>query len=173
MTGGAALVLALAGLLLGGQPGVIGIVLGRMGVQFEFDIDLRKVPLKAFQAYLSEHLNLVLVKGEAATKGHFSLRQAASDEAKITFTGKAALENLKTVDGRHAADILHLRRLSLTGISYRNQPPAFSLQKIAGKGLQVNFVKESDGRSNFAMMLVAKEVEPSTPISAAIYSFII
>ncbi|MCD6535135.1 MAG: DUF748 domain-containing protein [Deltaproteobacteria bacterium] len=136
-------------------------------LQVELDIDLQKVPLKAFQAYISEHLDLVLVKGEAASKGHFSLRQKTSTETDITFAGNAALKNLKTVDGRHAADILALRNLALTGISFRNQPPAFSLEKVAVSGLQVNFVKESDGRSNFAMMMVEKEQAPETSVPAA------
>ena len=135
--------------------------------QVELELDLQKVPLKSFQAYLSEHLDLVLVKGEAAAKGRFSLRQEATAETNITFTGKAALENLKTVNGRQATDFLDLRHLLLDGISFRSQPPALSLLKAAVSGLQVNFVKESDGRSNLEMMLVEKEVAPETLIPAA------
>ncbi len=128
--------------------------------QVELDIDLQKTPLKAFQAYLSEHLDLVLVKGEAAAKGHFVFNQKAQSEPKITFTGKAALKNLKTVDGQRAAKVLNLRHLTLAGISFSNQPPAFSLQKVTARGLQANFVKESDGRSNFEMMLRKEGVIP-------------
>ena len=132
--------------------------------QVEFDVDLQQVPLKSFQPYLGEHLDLVLVKGEAATKGHLSLRQEAALGTDISFSGKAAVENLKTVDGRRAADVVGLRSLTLDGISFSNQPSAFSLQKLAAKGLQVNFVKESDGRSNFEMMLRKDGAVPEDPM---------
>ena len=129
----------------------------------EFDIDLRKLPLKTFQSYLNEHLDLVLVKGEAAASGHLSFGQEAPTVSNLSFVGKAAIDNLKTVDGRHAADLLNLQRLTLDGISFSNQPPAFSLQKLAAKGLQLSFVKESDGRSNFEMMLRKEGAVPENP----------
>ncbi|MCD6429703.1 MAG: DUF748 domain-containing protein, partial [Deltaproteobacteria bacterium] len=131
--------------------------------QVDFDIDLQKMPLKTFQAYLNEHLDLVLVKGEAAVSGHLSFGQEAPTVSNLSFVGKAAIDNLKTVDGRHAADLLNLRRLTLDGISFSNQPPAFSLQKLAAKGLQLSFVKESDGRSNFEMMLRKEGAVPENP----------
>ncbi len=131
--------------------------------QADFDIDLQKMPLKTFQAYLNEHLDLVLVKGAAAVSGRLAFRQESPSGPNLTFTGKAAIENLKTVEGLRAEALLNLRLLSLDGISFSNQPSAFSLQKVAAKGLQVNFVKGSDGCSNFERMLREKVSVPENP----------
>ncbi len=129
-------------------------------LQADFAVDLRNVPLKIFQSYLGEHLDLVLVKGEAALKGAFSFRQEASVGPSIDFSGKAAIADLKTVDGWSGTEILSLQNLKLAGISLRNQPPALSVLKCSADGLQANFVKEVDGRSNLELLLVEKNVEP-------------
>ena len=135
-------------------------------LKLELDIDLQKAPLKTFQAYLSEHLDLVLVRGDAFANGHLSFQQKTEPEPRIVFTGKAALVNVKTVDGWRAAEVLSFKHLYLNGISFRNQPPAFSLSKVSAKALRVNFVKESDGRSNLEMMLVKKDVKAETSVRA-------
>ncbi|RLB72393.1 MAG: hypothetical protein DRH03_04720, partial [Deltaproteobacteria bacterium] len=141
---------------------------GSMGLdppQIEFDIDLEKMPLKTFQAYLNDYLDLVLVKGDVAASGRLSFSREASIGNNLTFTGKAAVENVKTVDGWRAADLLRLQRLTLEGISFSRKPSAFSLQKVAAKGLRVNYIKESDGRSNFERMLRKEGAVPEKSVS--------
>ena len=131
--------------------------------QVAFDIDLKKVPLKTFQPYLNEYLDLVLVKGGAAVSGHLVFNSQAAAGSHLTFSGKAAINDLKTVDGQQAQEVLSLRSLSLDGISFRDQPPSFSLQKIAARGLRADIVKESDGRTNIEMMLHEKGALPENP----------
>ena len=80
----------------------------------------------------------------------------------LDFSGKAAITDLKTVDGWSGTEVLSLRNLDLAGISFVNKPPALSVFKCSADGLQANFVKEVDGRSNLDLMLVEKDVQPKT-----------
>ena len=145
---------------------------GAVGVdplQVKLDINLQKFPLPVLQKYLNEYLNLTLVRGEVATKGRFSFAGSAKGADKLDFTGNIALDNLKTVDNVRAADLFAVRHLELDKINYHSLPPAFSLQKALLKGVQVNVVKEGDGRTNFAKAVKESEAPSASgsPPSAA------
>jgi len=132
-------------------------VQGAVGIeplQAELDINLQKFPLPLLQNYLSEYLDLVLVRGEFATKGHLSFLQGEARDDKIDFAGDLSLDNLKTVDSEQAADIFDLRHLALSRFKYHAQPPSFSLEKALFKGLQVNIIKEGDGLTNLEKVVV-------------------
>ncbi len=132
-------------------------VQGAVGIeplQAELEINLQKFPLPLLQNYLSEYLDLILVRGEFATKGHLRFRQGEARDDKLDFAGDLSLDNLKTVDNERAADIFDLQHLALSRFKYNAQPPSFSLEKALFKGLQVNFTKEGDGLTNLEKVMV-------------------
>ncbi|MBN2810087.1 MAG: DUF748 domain-containing protein [Deltaproteobacteria bacterium] len=134
----------------------------------ELDVDLKSVSLPVLQPYLSEQLDLLLVKGAAGAEGHFSLAQGSAGKTGAAFVGKAAVENLKMVEGKRGADVLSLRKLAFTGLSLASEPPALKLRQCAVDGLQAYFIKESDGRSNLELMRVAKDVKSADSASVTL-----
>ena len=131
-----------------GTLAVVGAV-GLDPVKTELNIDLKKLPLPIFQNYLDGYLDLALVSGDFTTKGDLLFQEDSIPGNRVAFTGKLVLDNLKTTTVGRSGELLDWQRLELEKFVYSSQPPALSIKRVLSKGLKVNLVKDSDGRTNF------------------------
>ncbi len=131
-----------------GSLAVAGAV-GLDPVKAEFNINLNKLPLPIFQNYLDDYLDLALLSGDFSTKGDLLFQETSTSGNRLDFTGKLVLDNLKTTTVDRSDELLDWYHLELDKFVYHSQPQALSIKRVLSKGLKVNLVKESDGRTNF------------------------
>jgi hypothetical protein len=117
------------------------------------DLDLKKIPLKAFQPWLSEYLDLVLVRGRAAVKGQMVVAAAGSAAPEISFAGRAAIDRLKAVDSPRRARFLELGRVNFSDIAYRSRPAQLALSRVGVTNLKVFVERDREGRTNLDRIL--------------------
>jgi len=125
----------------------------------ELDIDLKKLPLKAFQPYLAENINMVLVNGKLRTAGRLRFKLEPSQKPQLSFNGDAGIRKLKVVDGVKAEEFLSWRDMALHKFSFTAQPLNFSLDELTAAGLKSQVVFLPDGRSNLQVMMGKKPAE--------------
>ncbi len=125
----------------------------------ELDISLKKLPLKAFQPYLGENINMVLVNGQLQTAGRLRFKLEPSQKPQLSYSGSAGIKKLKIVDGVKAEEFLSWRDVSLRKLSFALQPLFFSLDELTAAGLKSQIVLLPDGRSNLQVMMGKKPAE--------------
>ena len=117
------------------------------------DLDCKKLPLKSFQPYLAEYLDLVLVRGRAALKGQLVVAAGGRGTPEISFAGRAAIDRLKAVDSQGMSRFLELGRLDLSDIAYRSRPAQLALRRVGVKKFAVFVERDRQGRTNLDKIL--------------------
>ncbi len=150
------------GLVQSGQLLVSGTV-ALTPPEVELDINLKKLPLKAFQPYLAENINMVLVNGQLQTTGRLRFKQEQSKEPQFSFSGNARIRSLKIVDGIKAEEFLSWQDVSLHKIAFTSQPLSFSLDELTAAGLKLQVILLPDGRSNLQVMMGGEPAQEQDP----------
>ncbi|MEA2109321.1 MAG: DUF748 domain-containing protein [Pseudomonadota bacterium] len=129
----------------------------------ELDITLKKLPLKAFQPYLAENIDMVLVNGQLQTSGKLYFKQETSEKPQLSLQGNASVRKLKIVDGVKTAEFLAWQDVTLHKFSFKPQPLTFSLDKLTATGLKSQILILPDGRSNLQVMMGKKPAAKKSP----------
>ncbi len=117
------------------------------------DLELKKIPLQVFQPYLSEYLDMVLVRGRAAVKGQMVVAAGRRPEPEVSFAGRAAIERLKAVDSHDMSRFLELKKADFSDIAYRNRPAQLALREVGVNGLDIFISRDRSGRTNLDKIL--------------------
>ncbi len=132
-------------------------------LKFDCDLKLEHLPLRLFQPYISEHLDLVLTRGEAGGSGSFHFRLRENRPPEIGFSGDLSFAKVKSVDRVRMADFVGFRQIRLHQLAYSSQPARVALKRMAVDGLRVRLLKERDGHTNLDTILRT----PPAPASPA------
>jgi outer membrane protein OmpA-like peptidoglycan-associated protein len=125
----------------------------------ELDTEVKSLDLVALEPYVLSNLKLSLASATLSARGVLSLREGAEGKASAGFAGRAAVQNLLTLDEFTKLDFFKWDAFSLQGMKAGYNPTFLQVAKLAITGLACDVVIEGDGTVNLRKV-VGKPAPP-------------
>ncbi|WP_156822095.1 DUF748 domain-containing protein [Azoarcus sp. KH32C] len=111
-------------------------------------LDLRSVDLLPLQPYVAEAVNIAISRGQLTTRGALTFDQKRDGTIKASFKGDVGVDDFASIDKLQATDFVRLRRLAVTGIDLRTEPPALAIAEISLNDFYTRLILDEKGRLN-------------------------
>ncbi len=122
-------------------------------------IDVNRIPLRDFEAYLPENLNLYVADGTVDT--HATLNLASTAQGMTgSFSGDLGIRSFYCMDTVEFEDLLKWESLQMDGISGRISPFALTVKQVALNGMYAKIVINKDGSINLQQLKTEDTAPP-------------
>lgn len=127
-------------------------------------ISLGGIPLRDFEDYLPENLNVILVSGllDAKLTVDLALKNGVPTGS---FQGETGFHSFHILDGTDEEDLLKWETLNLDGLRGTLAPFSLGIREVALSNVYSRIIVRPDGTLNL-QNLVEKPEAPSAPVSA-------
>ena len=150
---GSSLDLAARTLTLGELSLASGIGLNPLAAKLAATV--KGLPLVPLQGYITDRLHLVVNDGTASAAGELTVA-AGGPASSASFTGRASVDRLATVDAHAAEDLVKWDSLVFTGVSFASEPFRLEIADVTLAGLASKVILAADG----AIAFVDRSVSP-------------
>ncbi|MCX7770759.1 MAG: DUF748 domain-containing protein [Proteobacteria bacterium] len=128
-------------------------------IDIKMSLDLRNIAINPFQTYFEDKVNLIITDGYFNTQGNLNLKIQKNNKPNVSFSGKASITNLKTIDNENAVDLLNWKSLYLDGVVLRTDPLYIGVENISLTDFYSKIVIFQDGTLNLQKILVKNNGE--------------
>ncbi|HJV27803.1 MAG TPA: DUF748 domain-containing protein [Aromatoleum sp.] len=153
-----------------GRIGITGGI-GLDPLKGDLRLDLRSVDLLPLQPYVAEAVNIAISRGQITTRGALAFDQKRDGAIKASFKGDIGVDDFASIDKLQATDFVRLRRLAVTGIDLRTEPPALAVGEISLNDFYTRLILDEKGRLNLREIRAQgdgdKTAPPMSPAAAA------
>jgi uncharacterized protein involved in outer membrane biogenesis len=149
---------------------------GQLGItplSVESDFSLADLKLEWGQPYIPENIQLVIADGKFVTAGHAAVHTTPEGGFNTTITGKAAINEFKSIDPDQKEAFVSWKTFSFAGIDVSTNPLRINTDKILLKDFKNQFIIFNNGASNLDKIFVKSEPDtdsaqnPSEPDTKA------
>ena len=123
----------------------------------DLDLDLKDLPLAAFQPYVGQAITGAIAAGALQIKGHANVepgpkpRSGAPAASRTRFTGALSLDNFSLVD-QEANELAGFEKLELTKIATDSATLVTRMDKVLLKGARAHYRVKPDETSNWSTL---------------------
>lgn len=128
---------------------------------YQGSINIGRLPLRDFESYFPENINVFIVGGNAETAMNVDI-SLKDGKAFGNFKGSAALRSFHAVDTKAEEDLLKWESLQLDDIQGTLEPFSLALHQIALNSVYSRIIIRKDGTLNL-QNLVEKPQQPEKP----------
>lgn len=129
------------------------------------NVDVRRIPLRDFEAYLPEDLNLFIADGSLDSRMKISLAKESSGMTG-TFAGNLGIRSFYCLDTVEDEDLLKWESLQLDEVSGAISPFALSIRQVALSNPFARVVINKDGSLNLQNLKGTKEAPTAAQAGA-------
>jgi len=125
-------------------------------LRIQAQTDIRALPLKMFNGFVPENMNLRLKDGQFFSSLSINIKQL-SDKFAGDFSGKLYVNNFDLRDPIGDGELLTWETLNIDGIKGKLSPLAINIDSIVLSDYQTNIQITKDGRVNLTSLTVDKD----------------
>ncbi|MBI5656797.1 MAG: DUF748 domain-containing protein [Geobacter sp.] len=129
------------------------------------EMDIRRIPLRDFEAYLPDDLNLFVADGSLDSRMAISLAKG-SNGLTGTFAGNLGIRSFYCLDTVENEDLLKWESLQLDEVSGAISPFTLSIRQVALSNPYARMVINKDGSLNLQNLKGTKEAPAAAPTGA-------
>ena len=118
-------------------------------------VDAKKIDLRPFQPYLSEHTGLIITKGVTDTEGKLTLSMDGTGTPTIDYRGNVGVNRFASVDSEHANDFLKWDAMRFKTLAVGINPTRLSIDQISLSDFFARVIVDQEGRLNLVSMFSA------------------
>ncbi len=115
-------------------------------------VKVTNMDVRPFQPYLSEQAGLIVTQGFFNTEGRMVLNQKTGGAPVATYTGKAGLNQLASIDRKNANDFLKWEALLLDNLELAVNPTRMSIEQVSLADFFARVIVDPDGSVNLVSM---------------------
>ncbi|RII27695.1 MAG: flagellar motor protein MotB [Geobacter sp.] len=130
------------------------------------NVELKKIALRDFEAYLPENLNLYVADGTIDTRMAIALSKEPGKELSGSYNGNLGVRSFYCLDTVESEDLLKWESLQLDNIKGTLAPFSLSINEVALNNVYSRIVINKDGTLNL-QNLTKKETVPAPQQAAA------
>ena len=134
----------------------------------DINLALTNLNLGTLDPYLEPMVNLLILDSRLGLDGQIHLRTPPGELPAVTFHGNARLDDLHTVDGETAEDLLKWGSLRFNAIDANLNPPTVAIQEIAVDNAYVRVVIETNKAINLITALHPANASSPTETNAPV-----
>ena len=117
-------------------------------LQTDLAVNLKTIPIRAFQPYFTEQVKIDVTKGTVGTQGRFKMAMDRKNKPKGTYEGQISVAQLATIDKARANDFIKWRQLQFDGFKTGFNPFFLNIKGIALSDYYAKLVVNADGSMN-------------------------
>lgn len=117
-------------------------------LQTDLALNLKTIPIRAFQPYFTEQVKIDVTKGTVGTQGRFKMAMDRKNKPKGTYEGQISVAQLATIDKARANDFIKWRQLQFDGFKTGFNPFFLNIKGIALSDYYAKLVVNPDGSMN-------------------------
>ena len=134
----------------------------------DLSLALTNLNLGTLDPYLEPMVNLLVLDSRLGLDGQIHLRTPPGELPAVTFRGNARLDDLHTVDGATAEDLLKWGSLRFSAIDANLNPPTVAIREIAVDNAYVRVVVETNNAINLVTALHPANASSTPPTNAPV-----
>jgi uncharacterized protein involved in outer membrane biogenesis len=127
-------------------------------LKFKGRFDLRRIPLREFDGYLPENLNLFIADGAIDTQLDLSLAKEG-EKLNGSFSGDLGVRSFYCLDTEESEDLLKWESLQLDAIKGTISPFSLSINQVALNNVYSRIIVYKNGTLNLQNLVGKKEPE--------------
>jgi hypothetical protein len=132
-------------------------------VASELAITLEGLPLKSFQPYLNDQMDLGITEGRLGAKGRLTLALPKDAPPRIHYQGGADISRFAAVDRRDNEDFLRWKSLFVEGADIATDPVKITVSRVALSDSYARVVITENGKLNAAQIFSPPDQAPASP----------
>ncbi len=122
-------------------------------------LDVKNLPIRSFQPYFTEAVQMDVTRGSLSTAGKFSLALDAKDNPRVRYDGNLSVANLATIDKARANDFLKWKLLNFQSLVAGYNPLFVHIREIALSDFFAKIVINDGGGTNIQDIFGAPKQE--------------
>jgi len=132
-------------------------------VSSELAVTLKDLPLKSFQPYLNDQVDLGITDGRLGAKGRLTLVLPNEGPPRIHYRGGAEISRFAAVDKRDGKDFLRWKSLFVEGAEVATGPMKITVGRLALSDYYARVVITENGQLNAAQIFSPPDKGPTSP----------
>lgn len=132
-------------------------------VTSELAVTLKGLPLKPFQPYLNDQVDLGITDGRLGAKGRLTLALPREGAPRIQYRGGAEISRFAAVDKRDGKDFLRWKNLFVEGADVTTEPMRITVGRVALSDYFARVVITPEGKLNAAQIFSPPDKAPASP----------
>lgn len=132
-------------------------------VASELAVTLKDLPLKSFQPYLNDQVDLGITDGRLGAKGRLTLVLPNEGPPRIHYRGGAEISRFAAVDKRDDKDFLRWKSLFVEGADIATGPMKITVGRVALSDYYARVVITENGQLNAAQIFSTPDKGPTSP----------
>jgi hypothetical protein len=132
-------------------------------VSSELAVTLKDLPLKSFQPYLNDQVDLGITDGRLGAKGRLTLVLPNEGPPRIHYRGGAEISRFAAVDKRDDKDFLRWKSLFVEGADVATGPMKITVGRVALSDYYARVVITENGQLNAAQIFSTPDKGPTSP----------
>ncbi len=125
-------------------------------------VDLKRIPLNDFDAYLPENLAVSIARGALDTRMNIELARTGS-KLTGTFGGSLGIRSFYCLDTREGVDLLKWERMQVESVRGSLEPFTLNVGSVSLANYYSRIIVTKDGTLNLQNLMVRKETASPTP----------
>ncbi len=139
---------------------------GNIGIdplRADLKMELKGIPIPAFQPYITEKLRIHITGGAISTRGDFSFALSEAKKPEVHFTGDLSLNQFTSVEKRSGEELLKWDSLNLEDLKFHFEPLKIQIKGVSLSDFYARILLYPEGKLNLQEILVKEELpkEPS------------
>lgn len=138
-------------------------------------LEVKSLPIRSFQPYFTESVQMDVTRGFISTAGKLSLTSDANGKPSVKYQGNLTISDLATIDRAHAHDFLKWKQLNFQSLAAGHNPLFVDIREISLKDFFAKIVINDGGGTNIQDIFSppkketdgAKEPGEATPPASA------
>lgn len=114
----------------------------------EFALSFKDIAIVPFQAYVAEHVDVVITRGSISSRGRVVFSVPSSTTPTVGFRGDVSVRNFASLDQSTDQDLLKWKSLAVAGIEFASEPLALHVKDIALADFYSRLIVNADGTLN-------------------------
>jgi hypothetical protein len=132
-------------------------------VTSELALTLKGLPMKPFQPYLNDQVDLGITDGRLGAKGRLTLTVPKEGPPRILYRGGAEISRFAAVDKRDNQDFLRWKNLFVEGADIATEPMKITVGRVALSDYYARVVITADGKINAAQIFSPPDKAKASP----------
>lgn len=132
-------------------------------VAAELAVTLEGLPLKPFQPYLNDQVDLGITDGRLGAKGRLTLALPKEGPPRIQYRGGAEISRFAAVDKRDNKDFLRWKSLFVEGADVTTEPMKITVGRVAFSDYYARVVITAEGKFNAVQIFSPLDKAPASP----------
>ena len=128
---------------------------------YKGSVDFSRLPLKDFNGYLPETVNIALLSGQLDSKSRLKVDLSEDGKLRGGFGGTVGLRRFHAVDKRTDEDLFRWESLQLDHVKGKLQPFSLDIREIALNGVYARVAIHEDGSLNLQNLVQKQTVTPT------------